>query len=191
MKSIIALVFCVSAASAGVLIGTGSSAQYRSQDNAGNYAFGYNEDHATGGTFRRESGVPGAVSGSYGLRDADGRQRIVSYVADAGGYRANIQTNEPGVEPKDPADTLINKAAAIAVAAPIALAAPAPIAVAAPAAISYTSSVAHAAAAPVAWAAPAPARLLAAPAAPVLLAGPPSSWSINAPGIITTVNNGW
>ena len=47
--------------------------------------------------------------GSYGLRDADGRLRIVNYVADELGFRANIQTNEPGVEPKDPASTLINK----------------------------------------------------------------------------------
>jgi hypothetical protein len=68
--------------------------------NIGNYAFGYNEDHATGGTFRRESGSHGVKVGSYGLRDADGRQRVVNYVADAAGFRANIQTNEPGVEPK-------------------------------------------------------------------------------------------
>lgn len=47
--------------------------------NIGNYAFGYNEDHATGGTFRREQGdVHGTKIGSYGLRDADGRMRIVS-----------------------------------------------------------------------------------------------------------------
>ena len=78
--------------------------------NIGNYAFGYNEDHATGGTFRRETGdAHGNKIGSYGLRDADGRLRIVNYVADALGYRANIQSNEPGVEPKDPAATLINK----------------------------------------------------------------------------------
>lgn len=81
--------------------------------NIGNYAFGYNEDHSTGGTFRREQGGPGVMVGSYGLRDADGRNRVVNYVADAAGFRANIQTNEPGVEPKDPASVLINKAAAI------------------------------------------------------------------------------
>ena len=47
--------------------------------------------------------------GSYGLRDADGRQRTVNYIADAAGYRVSITSNEPGVEPKDPAATLINK----------------------------------------------------------------------------------
>jgi len=105
------------------LLNTGVSSQYRSQDNLGNYAFGYNEDHSTGGTFRREAGSPGAVTGSYGLRDIDGRVRVVNYVADALGYRANIQTNEPGVEPKDPASTLINKGVVAAVA-PIVAAAP-------------------------------------------------------------------
>ena len=127
---------CASAVPAG-LVNTGHSAQYRSQDvsffkdyflfcrefwlislkslqSLGNYAFGYNEDHATGGTFRRESGSPGMAEGSYGLRDIDGRVRVVNYVADAHGYRANVQTNEPGVDPsQDPASVLINKAAAI------------------------------------------------------------------------------
>ena len=79
----------------------------------GNYAFGYNEGHATGGTFRKESGSPGAVVGSYGLTVADGRQRVVNYVADGAGFRADIKTNEPGVEPKDPAHAAINKAALV------------------------------------------------------------------------------
>ena len=80
----------------------------------GNYAFGYNEDHATGGTFRRETGSPGMAHGSYGLRTIDGRVRVVNYVADGHGFRANIQTNEPGVDQdQDPASVLINKAAAI------------------------------------------------------------------------------
>jgi hypothetical protein len=125
------LLALVAAASAGViapahlvashaaLVNTGNSAQFRTQDNVGNYAFGYNEDHSTGGTFRRESGdAHGNKVGSYGLRDADGRLRIVNYVADAAGFRANIQSNEPGVEPKDPASVIINKPGLVA-AAPI------------------------------------------------------------------------
>lgn len=179
------------------IVNTGSSAQFRSQDNIGNYAFGYNEDHATGGTFRRESGAPGVQVGSYGLRDADGRVRVVNYVADAGGFRANIQTNEPGVEPKDPAAVLINKAAAIVAAPAVApLAAPvvahsyaaplaAPIAYAPQVASSYSVSTQHVAPGPAvvaSYAAPAVvshsyAAPLAAPlAAPVYaaktLAGP-------------------
>ena len=47
--------------------------------------------------------------GSYGLRDADGRVRVVNYVADALGFRASVSTNEPGVDVKqDPAATNLN-----------------------------------------------------------------------------------
>ena len=49
------------------------------------------------------------MSGSYGLRDADGRMRVVSYVADALGYRASVSTNEPGTDVKqDPAAVNLN-----------------------------------------------------------------------------------
>lgn len=65
----------------------------------GQYAFGYNEDHTSGGSFRRETGDRfGNKVGSYGLRIADGRIRIVNYVADHNGYRADVMTNEPGIE---------------------------------------------------------------------------------------------
>ena len=94
-------------------VSTGVSSQYRSQNSVGDYTFGYNEDHPSGGSFRREAGNLAGKTGSYGLRDIDGRTRIVNYVADAAGFRASIQTNEPGVEPKDPAATLINKAVAV------------------------------------------------------------------------------
>ena len=81
------------------------------QKGYGNYAFGYNEDHATGGTFRKEKGGPGVQVGSYGLRDADGRIRTVNYVADALGFRASVQTNEPGVDPHQaPAAASVNGA---------------------------------------------------------------------------------
>jgi len=164
------------------ILNTGSSAQFRSQDNIGNYAFGYNEDHATGGTFRREQGGPGVQVGSYGLRDADGRVRVVNYVADGAGFRANIQTNEPGVEPKDPAAVLINKAAAI-VAAPAAVAVAAPLAAhgvayGAPYGIgpvaSYSTVTQHVAAAPAVVAHAAPVVAHAAYGAPLAapLAGP-------------------
>ncbi|CAL1279669.1 unnamed protein product, partial [Larinioides sclopetarius] len=64
----------------------------------GQYAFGYNEDHTSGGSFRRETGDQyGNKVGSYGLRVADGRVRIVNYVADHNGYRADVVSNEPGV----------------------------------------------------------------------------------------------
>ncbi|XP_076371774.1 cuticle protein 14-like [Tachypleus tridentatus] len=124
------LILCalVAATQAGLIysphyLEAGGSTQFRNQDNVGNYHFGYNEGHTSGSTFRRESGdAYGNKVGSYGLRDADGRVRLVNYVADAAGFRTNIQSNEPGVEPKDPANTSINKA----VVAPITYAAAAP-----------------------------------------------------------------
>ncbi|UYV73583.1 hypothetical protein LAZ67_10004167 [Cordylochernes scorpioides] len=145
-----------SAAVVAPVYGTGASSQFRTQDNLGNYAFGYDEGHLTGGTFRRESGSNGVKVGSYGLRDADGRMRVVNYVADAAGFRADIKTNEPGVEPKDPAATLINKT---------------PVAIAAPAlAVAPAAPLALAPAAPALAVAPAP--LAVAPAAPLLHAAP-------------------
>lgn len=136
-------------APAAAVVETGDSAQFRSEDNLGNYNFGYNEDHTSGGSFRREAGdALGNVAGSYGLKDADGRLRIVNYVADDYGFRADIQTNEPGVEPEDPSDVTINKGSAIVVesAAPGAIIAPAPVAalpapiIAAPAAKTITTT---------------------------------------------------
>ena len=63
------------------------------------------------------------MSGSYGLRDADGRVRTVNYIADALGYRASVSTNEPGVDVKqDPAAVDLNYG--YGYAAPAVLAAP-------------------------------------------------------------------
>ncbi|XP_053204760.1 adult-specific rigid cuticular protein 15.7-like [Panonychus citri] len=160
MKVIIFLALC-GIASAGIIaapaaiVSTGSSSQTRSQDGLGNYAFAYNENHATGGSSRSESGnALGQVVGSYSLGVVDGRQRVVNYVADALGFRAAISTNEPGTAPKPAASTSISSpgviaAAPVAVAAPVVAAAPAPIVAAAPAfAPSYY--------------APAPAKIVAA-----------------------------
>ncbi|EEC11064.1 cuticular protein, putative [Ixodes scapularis] len=41
-------------------------------------------------------------------RGADGRTRTVKYVADGGGFRASIHTNEPGTAPSSPASAGIN-----------------------------------------------------------------------------------
>jgi len=123
LQVIICLASLVAVASASHLIApaaipatvnTGSSSQYRSQDNLGQYSFGYDEAGATGGSFRHEkSDALGNRVGSYGLTGADGRVRIVNYVADANGYRANVQTNEPGTESRDTAAVAMNKAAAL------------------------------------------------------------------------------
>ncbi|CAN8017478.1 unnamed protein product, partial [Ixodes persulcatus] len=83
---------------------SGHSSQHRSQDLKGNYNFGYKESHTSGGSFRQESGDAwGNKVGSFGLTDADGRVRVVKYVADGHGFRAHIATNEPGTAASHPA----------------------------------------------------------------------------------------
>jgi len=126
MKAFLCIAAIVATAHAGVIgLSTGASSQHRSEDGFGNYAFGYDEAHPSGGSFRKESGSHGVKIGSYGLRDADGRVRTVNYVADAAGFRATVSTNEPGTAPSLPAAAAYNAAPAVVakVAAPVAVAA--------------------------------------------------------------------
>ncbi|KAH8020937.1 hypothetical protein HPB51_010327 [Rhipicephalus microplus] len=122
---------------------TGTSSQYRSQDVHGNYQFGYEEKHTSGGSFREETGdAYGNKYGSYGLTDADGRVRIVKYVADANGFRVIVNTNEPGTAPSTPAAASINPAPAVP-AVPVfgyrRAVATAPVVASTAAAVSYSS----------------------------------------------------
>ncbi|XP_028967557.1 adult-specific rigid cuticular protein 15.5-like [Galendromus occidentalis] len=144
MKVLVVFTAVAAVANAGVLLSSGNSVQHRSEDGLGNYAFGYNEQHSTGGSSRQESGSPGVKVGSYSLNVADGRQRTVNYVADGAGFRASIATNEQGTAPSLPAAAAYNAAAApiSAIAAPAA-------AIAAPAA-AISSSFQAIAAAPIA-----------------------------------------
>jgi len=92
-------------------VNTGHSSSYRQQDSWGNYKFGYNEQHHDGGSTRDETGDAwGNKEGSYSLNVGDGRHRIVKYVADGHGFRAQIKTNEPGIVAKSPADVSISTA---------------------------------------------------------------------------------
>ncbi|KAL1436660.1 hypothetical protein MTO96_049554 [Rhipicephalus appendiculatus] len=135
----------------------------------GNYQFGYDEKHTSGGSFRHETGdAYGNKYGSYGLTDADGRVRIVKYVADANGFRVIVNTNEPGTAPSTPAAASINVPQEPVVPAPVATVAAAPVAtvVAAPAPVVKTIVPA--------------APVVTAAAAPAVVAAPPSSsdrWS--------------
>ncbi|GFT90636.1 cuticle protein 10.9 [Nephila pilipes] len=91
------------------------------------YEFGYdtNDDHGTT-TFRKEtSDGKGKVQGSYGYKDLHGIERVVEYVADEHGYRAEIKTNEPGTESQNPADVILH-AEPIVIEEPKAYRAPAP-----------------------------------------------------------------
>ncbi|KAK8775421.1 hypothetical protein V5799_031234 [Amblyomma americanum] len=61
------------------------------------YSYGYdNVDEYGNRQFRSEQGdSSNAKTGSYGYRDAYGLYRRVNYVADANGFRATVDTNEP------------------------------------------------------------------------------------------------
>jgi len=151
MKVFVCLFAIVVCAQGGVLhhaplLSTGSSAQSRTQDAAGNYAFQYSEQHATGGSSRSESGSPGVAQGSYTLNVADGRQRIVNYVADGLGFRAAIATNEPGTAAQPAASTAISSphAAPVPVAPIHAPVQHADVAVAAPVAVAHAAPLLHA-----------------------------------------------
>lgn len=99
---------------------TGTSTHFKTQDSAGNYRFGYDVVHSSGSSFHKEQSSNGVKVGSYGLRDVDGRVRVVNYVADAQGFRADVRTNEPGVEPmKDPAGATINRPPPVAPLPPV------------------------------------------------------------------------
>ncbi|KAM7301855.1 putative cuticle protein [Ixodes scapularis] len=64
------------------------------------YEFGFDtvDEFGTRQT-RQESGDSGNVKkGSYSYTDPNGIFRQVNYIADADGFRASIQTNEPGTQ---------------------------------------------------------------------------------------------
>ncbi|KAM7301563.1 cuticle protein 16.8-like [Ixodes scapularis] len=49
--------------------------------------------------------------GSYSYTDAAGVHRTVNYIADAAGFRATVDTNEPGTKTSEPADAATVSAA--------------------------------------------------------------------------------
>ncbi|GFQ88696.1 cuticle protein 16.8 [Trichonephila clavata] len=74
------------------------------QPTSKSYKFGYSIKDKNGEQYREESGEGGhAVRGSYGFTDAHGIHRKVHYVADQGGFRAVVKTNEPGTANQSPA----------------------------------------------------------------------------------------
>lgn len=73
------------------------------------YEFNFQEKNENHTLARQESGdAQGVVRGSYQLIDRDGRTRTVNYVADDDGFRAEIQSNEPGLISSAPAAATYN-----------------------------------------------------------------------------------
>ncbi|KAK8771027.1 hypothetical protein V5799_025728, partial [Amblyomma americanum] len=63
------------------------------------YSFVYGSSAKDGSHGREETrDEHGTVRGSYRIALADGRMRLVKYVADKDGFRAGISTNEQGTE---------------------------------------------------------------------------------------------
>ena len=73
------------------------------------YNFGYDvrDDYGNRQYRKEESDAAGTVRGSYGYTDANGLFRIVEYIADINGFRANIKTNEPGTGNQQAADIVL------------------------------------------------------------------------------------
>ncbi|XP_054716626.1 uncharacterized protein LOC129226067 isoform X2 [Uloborus diversus] len=80
------------------------SAHAAAQQGSHAHSFLYNINHGDGGShYRSESGDGnGNVVGSYTLSGPDGRYRLVKYLADEGGFRAIVKTNEHGTREESP-----------------------------------------------------------------------------------------
>ncbi|XP_054716741.1 cuticle protein 7-like [Uloborus diversus] len=83
------------------------------------YSFGY---ESSGSSRQESSDGSGKVTGSYRVTNEDGSVRLVSYVADDQGFRAEVETDEAGASPEQPADVVVRAKAGAA--APTRYAAP-------------------------------------------------------------------
>lgn len=74
------------------------------------YSFGYDTVDENGTkVFHNEIGDSNNVKkGSYGYSAANGLYRRVNYVADENGYRATVETNEPGTQSGNSADAVFD-----------------------------------------------------------------------------------
>ncbi|XP_003743680.1 cuticle protein 8 [Galendromus occidentalis] len=72
------------------------------------YSFGYQsvDEHGNRQSRQEQGDANNFKKGSYSFTDVYGISRRVDYVADHGGFRATINTNEPGTAPSAPAAAL-------------------------------------------------------------------------------------
>ncbi|PRD33688.1 UNVERIFIED_CONTAM: Cuticle protein 10.9 [Trichonephila clavipes] len=73
------------------------------------YEFGFDMNDGKGTDQHRQESADeaGVVTGSYGYRDVYGVYRLVNYIADKNGFRAYVQSNEPGVANPGSADVVV------------------------------------------------------------------------------------
>lgn len=69
-----------------------------------NFEYTAETEDGASSTHQASQTAEGVVTGFYIIKDANGNQRRVDYVADKDGYRATVTTNEIGTESKNPAD---------------------------------------------------------------------------------------
>ncbi|KAM7308147.1 hypothetical protein ISCGN_011781 [Ixodes scapularis] len=74
------------------------------------FSFGYDtvDEFGTKLFHKEDADASNSRTGSYGYTDPNGLFRRVNYVADAGGFRATVETNEPGTAPGQSADAVFN-----------------------------------------------------------------------------------
>ncbi|EEC11235.1 cuticular protein, putative [Ixodes scapularis] len=74
------------------------------------FSFGYDmvDEFGTRLFHKEDADASNSRTGSYGYTDPSGLFRRVNYVADAGGFRATVETNEPGTAPGQSADAVFN-----------------------------------------------------------------------------------
>lgn len=76
------------------------------------YQYAYSTQDVEGSSSAEQtSDGSGRIVGKYTIALADGRQRLVTYWADASGFHADVVTNELGTESKNPADVTIQSSA--------------------------------------------------------------------------------
>merc|ERR1711892_1238360 len=107
--------------------------QYHSQDDFGQYSFGYNDGNSVKQEVKTADGV---VRGAYSYVDSDGIVQTVNYFADAMGFRVGA-TNLPVHEVGAPVAAAASAPVVVAAAAPVVAAAP----VAAPVVAAYNAPV--------------------------------------------------
>lgn len=80
------------------------------------YSFEYTAETEDGASTNRQEQqtADGVVTGFYIIKEPNGNQRRVDYIADKDGYRATISTNELGTESANPANVEIQSSAPLA-----------------------------------------------------------------------------
>ena len=76
-----------------------------------NFAYTSETEDGASSSHQATQTADGVVTGSYTIKDANGQERRVDYVADANGYRATVTTNEIGTESQNTADAVYQSSA--------------------------------------------------------------------------------